>query len=253
MLVGKAPWKSTNPDDLLIELRVDKPVALSKDHSLLGANARALVAALLTRDPRKRLGPTGTRQNGWELRSHPFWWPLGLKDESGWAQLYAKEMPPPFVPRSRSTTESMSNPTEQVGDDSSGRSSSSSSHPYSSSSSFKENAAMAAAEANFGSGARKAALKAVAFPDPSNEGLVNSGPVDGFVACASGLRVRPADLAAFEMDLLDDAFASDQFKEPEPLPETVPRSGSAFNSVSSAFRSLSTSRGPKKPPPSYVV
>ena len=252
MLVGKAPWKSTNPDDLLIELRVEKPVTLSKDHALLGANARALVAALLTRDPKKRLGPMGTRQNGWELRSHPFWWPLGLKDESGWAQLYAKAMPPPFVPESRSTTDSSNNPTEVVIDgDSSG--SSSSSRGSSSSSSFEESAAMAAAEANFGSGARRAALKAVAFPDPSDEGLVSRGPVDGFIVCASGLRLRPADLAGFETDFLEDAFASDQFKEPEPLPESVPRSGSAFQSVNSAFRSFSTSRGPKKPPSFYVV
>jgi len=99
MLAGRSPWRSNDPADVL-EVLADasgKTVKLASD--LPSANARALIGGLLTRDPRRRLGPPGQRQNGWELRQHPFWWPLGLKQDSDWVHLLKLRGPsPPFVP-----------------------------------------------------------------------------------------------------------------------------------------------------------
>jgi hypothetical protein len=70
-------------------------VALSNE--LLSSKAVALIGGLLVRDSKRRLGNPEARQNGWTLKTHPFWWPQ-FQEASGWDQLLRREIDPPFLP-----------------------------------------------------------------------------------------------------------------------------------------------------------
>lgn len=53
MLTGNSPWKDETQNAVIAALRDPKPVNLS---SKLTPRPRALIAGLVTRNPRKRLG-----------------------------------------------------------------------------------------------------------------------------------------------------------------------------------------------------
>jgi len=238
MLTGKAPWKSLDPTDILDELRVHRPVQLSSP--VLSTKAKAILGGLLTRDPKKRYGNPGKRQNGWELKTHPFWWPE-LQRPDQWEALGRREIapppqnaggadnadgldspppPPPAIgvlsPGGKSWVGSFSTPPAEVPTPGAGQGAADDTL------SMAEAAPLA--RTNFTSPQRRLALSKVAEEVPGAEGQRAAGSVGvvfkGFVECLGGLRLGEAALAELSEHVEEDlsvGFLSDE----ETVAETV--------------------------------
>eukprot|EP00937_MAST-01D_sp_MAST-1D-sp2_P000059 g59.t1 len=85
MLTGLPPWYTRDKKKLFQRLR-SAPVPFPDD---IDADARSLIAALLDRAPKRRLGARGAD----EVKAHPFF--RGLD----WAALQRRELPAPITPK----------------------------------------------------------------------------------------------------------------------------------------------------------
>lgn len=84
MLTGLPPWYTTDKEKLFDRLRT----APLKFPYYVTRSAALLIAALLNRNPLKRLGANG----GAEVKSHPFFSTID------WELLYQRRIAPPFNP-----------------------------------------------------------------------------------------------------------------------------------------------------------
>lgn len=191
MLTGRSPWKSETQNAVLAELRGKNPVKLSKELSPRGT---AIISALVQRNPRKRLGTRGAS----EIKSNPFFWPR-LKQQSDWKKLLNKQLPPPIRP-CKSKLTAPAAPAKPAGRGAGPRTSGE--LDIASSSKKTSEAAKAKAKANeqkqfgtqnFEKSQRNLAIKAVAVPDPSNEGSVGY-EFEGFVMSEGGPTIKPRDM-----------------------------------------------------------
>lgn len=85
MLTGLPPFYSKDRDKLFNNIKtgnIKYPVYLSKD-------SIAILNALFTHDPDKRLGSDGVDK----IKKHPFF------KNIDWDAIYAKKIKPPFIPR----------------------------------------------------------------------------------------------------------------------------------------------------------
>jgi len=89
MLVGLPPFYSENMNEMY-ELILKAPL---KFPSFVPNEAQSLLKGLLEREENKRLG--GGKDDYKEIQQHPFFSPID------WDKLYAKKIPPPFVPESQ--------------------------------------------------------------------------------------------------------------------------------------------------------
>lgn len=168
MLTGHSPWRVETQNAVLRELKASTPVKLSRS---LSPRAASFVGGLVIRSPRKRLG---TRSAS-EIKNHPFFWPR-FKRNADWLKLYRKEMKPPIRP-CRTT------------DPRSSRDSRNSTGVHQDKKQY--------GTLNFEKNQRNLAIKAVVFPDQSNEGSVGTA-FEGFVEVEGGPTVRKADMKALE-------------------------------------------------------
>ena len=196
MLTGRSPWKSETQNAVLNELRGKAPVKLSKELSPRGA---AIITGLVTRNPRKRLGTRGAT----ELKSHPFFWPR-LKQSSDWKKLLARGFAPPIRPCKTkiSAPEGRSGGARMSGDRQSlelDAKLSSAEQKREAKRIEAENERQKAAfqkqygTQNFEKSQRNLAIKAVAFPDPSNEGSVGY-EFEGFIVSEGGPAIKEPDM-----------------------------------------------------------
>jgi serine/threonine protein kinase len=201
MLTGRSPWKSETQNAVLAELRGKAPVKLSKE---LSPRAAAIISGLVTRNPRKRLGHRGAT----ELKSHPFFWPR-LKQSSDWSKLYNRGFQPPIRP---CKTKIKPPPSSERGTGVRESGEQALSGPLSPKPGETKKEAKERADAwerekaafqkqygtqNFEKSQRNLAIKAVAFPDPSNEGSVGY-EFEGFTVAEGGpnacLRIKDSDM-----------------------------------------------------------
>jgi serine/threonine protein kinase len=201
MLTGRSPWKSETQNAVLAELRGKAPVKLSKE---LSPRAAAIISGLVTRNPRKRLGHRGAT----ELKSHPFFWPR-LKQSSDWSKLYNRGFQPPIRP---CKTKMKPPPSSERGTGVRESGEQALSGPLSPKPGETKKEAKERADAwerekaafqkqygtqNFEKSQRNLAIKAVAFPDPSNEGSVGY-EFEGFTVAEGGpnacLRIKDSDM-----------------------------------------------------------
>jgi len=198
MLTGRSPWKSETQNAVLTELRGKNPVKLSKELSSRGA---AIISSLVQRNPRKRLGTKGAT----EIKSNPFFWPR-LKQQSDWKKLLNKQLPPPIrpcktkitspavaaaKPAGRGTGPRASGERIEVLDAATGGGSTN----MSAAELIKQkaNEQKQFGTQNFEKSQRNLAIKAVAVPDPSNEGSVGY-EFEGFVMSEGGPTIKPKDM-----------------------------------------------------------
>jgi serine/threonine protein kinase len=85
MITGLPPWFTVDRAKLYASVR-SAPLTFP---SHVSPAARSIISGLLTRDPTQRLG---SRRDAAEVMSHPFF--SGID----WKRLYARQVPPPFVP-----------------------------------------------------------------------------------------------------------------------------------------------------------
>ncbi len=189
MLTGRSPWRSETQKDVLDELREKTPVKLSKE---LSARGSAIISGLVTRNPRKRLGTRGAA----ELKSHPFFWPR-LKQSSDWKKLLNRQIKPPIRPCKAPPQKQPAAPKGRASGarQSTDRSSRELMEELQAAQAIKNQNQKQYGTANFEKSQRNLAIKAVAFPTPSNEGSVGR-EFEGFVPCEGGPTIKPADLAA---------------------------------------------------------
>jgi len=194
MLTGRSPWKSETQNAVLAELRGKSPVKLSKELSPRGA---AIITGLVTRNPRKRLGTRGAT----ELKSHPFFWPR-LKQSSDWQKLLARGINPPIRPcktQAQARAPTRSDGARVSGDHGDGEflaelSKAEKKAADAEKARVKANFQKQYGTQNFERSQRNLAIKAVAFPDPSNEGSVGY-EFEGFIVSDGGPIIKPDDMA----------------------------------------------------------
>lgn len=189
MLTGRSPWKSETQQDVLAELREKAPVKLSKQ---LSSRGTAIISGLVMRNPRKRLGTRGAA----ELKSHPFFWPR-LKQSSDWKKLLNRQFKPPIRPCKATPSSGPAVPKGRASGAriSGDRSSSDLMQEVQQAKALNSQNQKQYGTANFEKSQRNLAIKAVAFPHPSNEGSVGR-EFEGFVPCDGGPQIKPADMAA---------------------------------------------------------
>lgn len=188
MLTGRSPWKSETQNAVLSELRGKAPVKLSKELSSRGA---AIISALVTRNPRKRLGTRGAS----EIKSNPFFWPR-LKQQSDWKKLLNKNLPPPIRPcKTKISAPAKPKPAGRgTGPRASGELSTSDAEAAQAKAiKEKANDQKQFGTQNFEKSQRNLAIKAVAVPDPSDEGSVGY-EFEGFVMSEGGPTIKPKDM-----------------------------------------------------------
>ncbi|KAJ3353537.1 hypothetical protein GGF32_002952 [Allomyces javanicus] len=93
MLAGVTPFWADN-HSVMYQRVLEDPLEFPDD---MPADARSFLAALLERNPRKRLGAGPTGPN--DLKRHPFFAPLK------WDDVYHKRVPVPYAPEVRSATD----------------------------------------------------------------------------------------------------------------------------------------------------
>lgn len=196
MLTGRSPWKSETQNAVLRELRSKEPVKLSPE---LSNHGRSIISGLVTRNPRKRLGARGAM----ELKSHPFFWPR-LKQSSDWKKLLERQIKPPIRPCKMNSSRKTVKAVPKGRGSGLRQSAERTSFELSKAEAKAMKVKMAAEKAqfqkqfgtsNFDKSQRNLAIKAVAFPDQTNEGSVGH-VFDGFVECEGGPTIREKDMAA---------------------------------------------------------
>jgi len=199
MLTGRSPWKSETQNAVLAELRGKSNVKLSKE---LSPRGNAIISGFVTRNPRKRLGHRGAT----EIKSHPFFWPR-LKQSSDWTKLYNRGFQPPIRP-CKTKIKPPSAADRGAGVRESGEQANSLSPKQGESKKEAKERADARERQkaafqkqygtqNFEKSQRNLAIKAVAFPDPSNDGSVGYD-FEGFTVADGGpdacLRIKDSDM-----------------------------------------------------------
>jgi serine/threonine protein kinase len=198
MLTGRSPWKSETQNAVLTELRGKNPVKLSKELSSRGA---AIISSLVQRNPRKRLGTKGAT----EIKSNPFFWPR-LKQQSDWKKLLNKQLPPPIRPCKTKITSPAVAAAKPAGRGTGPRASGERIEVLDAATGGggtnmsaaelikqKANEQKQFGTQNFEKSQRNLAIKAVAVPDPSNEGSVGY-EFEGFVMSEGGPTIKPKDM-----------------------------------------------------------
>jgi serum/glucocorticoid-regulated kinase 2 len=85
-VVGLPPFYDESPDVMYKKI-LNNPLVFS---DVVGAEARSILTALLSRDPTKRLGVNGAE----EIKKHPF-----FDKHIDFAKLMQKKIQPPFKPK----------------------------------------------------------------------------------------------------------------------------------------------------------